>query len=107
MWEHCYVDAASGQPLAGSFQDYAMPRSDNIPSFIAEIAEVISPTNPLGIKAGGEGGTTPALATVVNAILDALKQYGVTEIQMPATPETVWRAIQNARAATAVSTSKG
>jgi carbon-monoxide dehydrogenase large subunit len=97
MWEHCYVEPGSGQPLAGSFQDYAMPRSDNMPSFIAEIAEVISPTNPLGIKAGGEGGTTPALATVVNAILDALQEYGVTDLQMPATPETVWRAIQNAR----------
>jgi carbon-monoxide dehydrogenase large subunit len=105
MWEHCYVDAATGQPLAGSFQDYAMPRSDNLPSFIAEIAEVISPTNPLGIKAGGEGGTTPALATVVNAILDALKEYGVTEIQMPTTPETVWRAIQQGRAVRA--TQKG
>ena len=93
MWEHCDVDAASGQPLAGSFMDYAMPRSDNMPSFICEIAEVISPTNPLGIKAGGEGGTTPALATVVNAILDALKDYGVTDIQMPVTPEAVWRAI--------------
>ncbi len=107
MWEHCYVDAATGQPLAGSFQDYAMPRSDNLPSFIAEIAEVISPTNPLGIKAGGEGGTTPALATVVNAILDALKEYGVTEIQMPTTPETVWRAIQQGRAVLAGSTHKG
>ena len=101
MWEHCYVDADTGQPLAGSFQDYAMPRADNIPSFIAEIAEVISPTNPLGIKAGGEGGTTPALAVVVNAILDALKGYGVTEIQMPTTPERIWRAIQNGRAAMA------
>jgi carbon-monoxide dehydrogenase large subunit len=106
MWEHCYVDAASGQPLAGSFQDYAMPRSDNLPFFIAEIAEVISPTNPLGIKAGGEGGTTPALATVVNAILDALKDYGVTDLQMPATPERVWRAIQDGRAARAGSTGK-
>jgi aerobic carbon-monoxide dehydrogenase large subunit len=107
MWEHCYVDAQSGQPLAGSFQDYAMPRSDNLPSFIAEIAEVISPTNPLGIKAGGEGGTTPALATVVNAILDALKEYGVTELPMPTTPEKVWRAIQQGRAAQAGATGKG
>jgi carbon-monoxide dehydrogenase large subunit len=101
MWEHCYVDADTGQPLAGSLQDYAMPRADNIPSFIAEIAEVISPTNPLGIKAGGEGGTTPALAVIVNAALDALKQYGVTELQMPLTPERVWRAIEDARAAKA------
>ena len=58
MWEQCYVDPASGQPLAGSFMDYGMPRADTLPSFKTEIAEVLSPTNPLGIKAGGEGGTT-------------------------------------------------
>ena len=107
MWEHCYVESDSGQPLAGSFMDYAMPRSDNMPSFVTEIAEVISPTNPLGIKAGGEGGTTPALAVIVNGILDALKDYGVTDLQMPATPERVWRAIQDGRAAMAGSKPKG
>src|SRR3546814_757243 len=100
MWELCYVDPHTGQPLAGSFMDYGMPRSDNMPSFTTEIAEVISPTNPLGIKAGGEGGTTPALATVVNAIIDALKDYGVTDLKMPATPQTVWRAIRDAKAST-------
>ena len=73
--------------------DYGIPRSDNLPSFISEIAEVISPTNPLGIKAGGEGGTTPALAAVVLAVLDALKDHGVTDIQMPVTPNTIWCAI--------------
>lgn len=93
MWELCAVDASSGQPVAGSFMDYGMPRSDNMPSFTCEIAEVISPTNPLGIKAGGEGGTTPALATVVNAVLDALEPFGVTDITMPVTPHAVWRAI--------------
>jgi carbon-monoxide dehydrogenase large subunit len=97
MWELCAVDASSGQPLAGSFMDYGMPRSDNMPSFKCEIAEVISPTNPLGIKAGGEGGTTPALATVVNAVLDALKDYGVTDIDMPVTPHAVWRAIHQSK----------
>ena len=107
MWEHCVVEAGSGQPLTGSLMDYAMPRADNLPSFIAEIAEVISPTNPLGIKAGGEGGTTPALATVVNAVLDALKPFGVTDIRMPVTPETVWRAIQEGRAAMADQQAKG
>jgi carbon-monoxide dehydrogenase large subunit len=107
MWEQCFVEPDSGQPLAGSLMDYAMPRSDDLPSIIAEIAEVISPTNPLGIKAGGEGGTTPALATVVNAVLDALKPFGVTDIQMPVTPERVWRAIQEGRAAKTASTPKG
>jgi carbon-monoxide dehydrogenase large subunit len=98
MWEQCYLDPGSGQPLTGSFMDYAMPRFDNLPSFEVEIAEVHSPTNPLGIKAGGEGGTTPALAVIVNAIVDALKEYGVTDIPMPATPLTVWRIIQDAKA---------
>jgi carbon-monoxide dehydrogenase large subunit len=58
---------------------------------------VLSPTNPLGIKAGGEGGTTPALAVVINAIVDALKAYGIRDITMPATPFTVWQAIQAAK----------
>ena len=60
MWEQCYVDPDSGQPLTGSLMDYGMPRADTLPSFRTEIAEVLSPTNPLGIKAGGEGGTTAA-----------------------------------------------
>ena len=71
MWELCHIDPASGQPLMGSLMDYGMPRADNLPSFETEIVEVLSPTNPLGIKAGGEGGTTPALSAIVNAILDA------------------------------------
>ena len=96
MWEACIVDPASGQPVVGSFMDYGMPRSDNLPSLGTEIVEVLSPTNPLGIKAGGEGGTTPAPAVIVSAICDALKDYGVETIDMPATPEKVWRAIQGA-----------
>ena len=86
MWEQCYVEPSSGQPLCGSFMDYGMPRSHTLPSFKAEIVEVLSPTNPLGIKAGGEGGTTPALAVVVSAIVDALRDYGIRDITMPATP---------------------
>ena len=62
MWEQCYTDPDSGQPLCGSLMDYGMPRADGVPSFTCEIAEVLSPTNPLGIKAGGEGGTTGAPA---------------------------------------------
>ena len=99
MWEQCYSDPSSGQPLVGSFMDYAMPRSHTLPSFKAEIVEVLSPTNPLGIKAGGEGGTTPALAVVISAVVDALKDYGVRDITMPATPFAVWQAIQQAKAA--------
>ncbi len=97
MWEQVYLDPDSGQPLTGSFMDYGMPRADYLPSFRTEIAEVLSPTNPLGIKAGGEGGTTAAPAVMISAILDALSEVGVREISMPATPYTVWAAIQAAK----------
>jgi carbon-monoxide dehydrogenase large subunit len=97
MWEQCFIDPGSGQPLCGSFMDYGMPRSSTLPSFTTEIVEVLSPTNPLGIKAGGEGGTTPALAVIISAIVDALSAYGIRDITMPATPFTVWQAIQDAK----------
>ena len=96
MWEWCAVDPETGQPLTGSFLDYAMPRADMLPSFATQIVEVLSPTNPLGIKAGGEGGCTPALAAIVSAICDALAPLGVHDITMPATPLTVWEAIRQA-----------
>jgi aerobic carbon-monoxide dehydrogenase large subunit len=99
MWELCAIEPSSGQPLAGSFMDYGMPRSDKLPSFKAEIVEVLSPTNPLGVKAGGEGGTTPALAVTISAIVDALRDEGVRDIAMPATPFRVWQAIRDAKAA--------
>ena len=97
MWEQCYIDPSSGQPLTGSFMDYGMPHAHTLPSFKAEIVEVLSPTNPLGIKAGGEGGTTPALAVIVSGIVDALKDYGIRDIGMPATPYAIWQAIQDAK----------
>ena len=96
LMELCALDPRSGQVLAGSLMDYAMPRADTLPSFRAEIVEVLSPTNPLGIKAGGEGGTTPALAVVMSAILDALAPLGVRHVAMPATPFTIWQAIRDA-----------
>jgi carbon-monoxide dehydrogenase large subunit len=101
LWEQCYVEPSSGQPLTGSFMDYGMPRSHTLPSFRTEIVEVLSPTNPLGIKAGGEGGTTPAPAVVISAIVDALSDYGIRDITMPATPFAVWQTIQTAKAAAA------
>jgi carbon-monoxide dehydrogenase large subunit len=79
--------------------DYGMPRSSTLPSFATEIVEVLSPTNALGIKAGGEGGTTPALAVVISAIVDALRDFGIRDIAMPATPFAIWQAIQTAKAA--------
>jgi carbon-monoxide dehydrogenase large subunit len=101
MWEQIYLDPDSGQPLTGSLMDYGMPRADTLPSFRTEIAEVLSPTNPLGIKAGGEGGTTAAPAVVVSAILDALGELGVRDVSMPVTSYTVWRAIREAQGRTA------
>jgi aerobic carbon-monoxide dehydrogenase large subunit len=98
MWERCYIEPDSGQPLIGSFMDYGMPRADTLPSFTTEIAEVLSPTNPLGIKAGGEGGTTAAPAVIVSAIVDALRDYSVRDIKMPATPYSIWKIIQDAKA---------
>jgi aerobic carbon-monoxide dehydrogenase large subunit len=74
--------------------DYAMPRADNFPFFTTEISEIPSTTHPLGIRPAGEGGTTPALAVVINAVVDALSEFGVKHIEMPATPEAIWRAIR-------------
>jgi carbon-monoxide dehydrogenase large subunit len=99
LWEQCVIDADSGQPLCGSLMDYGMPRSNALPSFATEIVEVLSPTNPLGIKAGGEGGTTAAPAVIISAIVDALSRYGVRDIRMPATPHKIWQAIQTAKVA--------
>jgi carbon-monoxide dehydrogenase large subunit len=98
MWEQCYIDPDSGQPMIGSLMDYGLPRADAIPTFRTEIAEVLSPTNPLGIKAGGEGGTTAAPAVIVSAIVDALRDYGIGNIKMPATPYNIWKTIQDAKA---------
>jgi carbon-monoxide dehydrogenase large subunit len=97
LLEECRYDPQTGQMLSGSFMDYAMPRADHFPDFATELSEVPSPTNPLGIRAGGEGGTTPALAAVANAIVDALADLGIEHIELPATPERVWRAIRAAR----------
>jgi len=99
LWEHCIVDPDSGQVMTGSFMDYAMPRADGLPSFRTELMEVLSPSNPLGVRAGGEGGTTPALGAVVNAVVDALHDYGVTHLDMPLTPEKIWRAIRDGKSA--------
>jgi carbon-monoxide dehydrogenase large subunit len=103
LWEQFVVDPDSGQVLTGSFMDYAMPRADTLPSFTTELMEVPSPSNSLGVRAGGEGGTTPALAAVINAVVDALREFGVTHMDMPATPERIWRAIQDGKAAKAAS----
>jgi carbon-monoxide dehydrogenase large subunit len=96
LWELCAYDT-QGQLLSASFMDYAMPRADTLPSFTTDISEVLTPTNRLGVRGAGEGGTTGALGAVVNAVVDALAEFGVTHIEMPATPERIWRAIHSAK----------
>jgi carbon-monoxide dehydrogenase large subunit len=87
----------SGQVLTGSFMDYAVPRADLVPSFDIALTEDPTHGNPLRVKGGGEAGITPALAVVMNAIMDALKDYGVDHLDMPATPARIWSAIQSAK----------
>jgi len=87
---------AEGQPITGSFMDYAMPRADDLSSVVVKSNPVPTPTNPLGVKGCGEAGCVGALPAVANAIVDALSVYGVRHIEMPATPERVWRAINGA-----------
>jgi carbon-monoxide dehydrogenase large subunit len=92
LWEWIAYNADTGQLESASFMDYAMPRADQFPFFTTDLSEVPAKTNPLGLRGGGEGGTTPALATVANAICDALD---IEHIELPATPERVWHAIRS------------
>jgi carbon-monoxide dehydrogenase large subunit len=96
LWEHCAFDPETGQMLSSTLMDYALPRADALPSFTTELSEIPSTAHPLGLRGGGEGGTTPALGAVVNAICDALAELGVEHIELPATPERVWQAIRDA-----------
>jgi carbon-monoxide dehydrogenase large subunit len=95
--EDCHYDRESAQMLAASFMDYAMPRASTMPRIASRLLEVPAASHRFGIRPGGEGGTTPALGAVVNAIVNALSHLGVRHLEMPATPERVWRAIQQAR----------
>jgi len=96
LMERCLY-APDGQLLSGSFMDYALPHADDFPSFTTALSEVPSTNHPLGFRGGGEGGITPALGVIINAVVDALADLGVTHIDMPASPERVWRAIQEAQ----------
>lgn len=106
LLENCHYDRSSGQLLSASFMDYAMPRADTFPSFKTAFSEVHAPTNRLGVRSGGEGGTTPALAVVINAVVDACAELGVRHIEMPATPERIWRSIREAQAGAHVSATR-
>jgi aerobic carbon-monoxide dehydrogenase large subunit len=87
-----------GQLLSGSFMDYAMPRAAGMPDIESSFNEVLAKSNPLGVKGAGEAGTVGALATLTNAIVDALAPLGIEHIDMPATSERIWRAIDGRRA---------
>jgi len=88
-----------GQILAGSFLDYCMPRADDLPMIHTSDFVEACQTNPLGVKGGGESGTVGSTAAVVNAIVDALSDYGVKDIDMPVSPLRVWQAMQGGKAA--------
>ncbi len=97
--EHTVYDPSSGQLLSGSFMDYALPRANEFPDIEVELLEIPCASNPLGVKGAGEAGAVGSPPAVINAIIDALSSDGVTHIDMPATPERVWRAMALAKAA--------
>ena len=92
--ERMRFDADSGQMLTASFMDYAVPRADEMPDVNLTFNEVPCTTNPLGVKGCGEAGAVGAFPAVTNAVIDALKAFGVTRFEGPATPEAVWRAMR-------------
>jgi len=94
LYEHGIYDG-SGQLLTGSYMDYAMPRADNFPQFTVDTSVTECTHNPLGVKGCGEAGAIGSPPTVINAIVNALSDYGVSHMDMPATPEKVWRAIHD------------
>jgi aerobic carbon-monoxide dehydrogenase large subunit len=94
MLESCVYDKATGQLLTGSYNDYAMPRADDLPNFALSTHVTLCTHNPLGVKGCGEAGAIGAPAAIANAIVDALKPLGVRHVEMPATPEKLWRVIQ-------------
>ena len=97
--ERTDYDLETGQLLSGSFMDYALPRANDLPDIEVDLLEVPSVSNPLGVKGAGEAGSVGSPPALINAIIDALSADGVTHIDMPATPEKVWRAMSMARAA--------
>jgi carbon-monoxide dehydrogenase large subunit len=99
LMEHAIYDRDSGQLVSGSFMDYAMPRAANFSNFVSQLEEVPAKTNPLGVKGVAEAGAIGSPPTVINAVLDALRPFGVDHIDMPATPSNVWETIMRAKAA--------
>lgn len=96
LLETVVYEPGTGQLLTGSFMDYAMPRADVMPEIVSELAPMPTKLNPLGAKGGSEAGNTAAPAAIINAVLNALSPWGITDIAVPARPEQVWRAIRDA-----------
>jgi carbon-monoxide dehydrogenase large subunit len=96
LWEEAVYDE-DGNLVTGSMVNYLVPSAAELPSYELGRTETPSPTNPLGVKGVGETGTIASTAAVMNAVVDALVPFGVTDLDMPATPERVWRAIEEAR----------
>jgi carbon-monoxide dehydrogenase large subunit len=98
LMEDTVYDTASGQLLSASFMDYAMPRAADAPDFVFETRNTPCKTNPLGVKGAGEAGAIGSCPSVMNAVIDALwRAYRIRHIDMPATAQKVWQAIENAR----------
>ena len=97
LLEHTVYEEQSGQLLTASFLDYALPRADDLPPLDITLAELPTAVNALGAKGAGQAGCMAAPQTIINAILDALAPLGIAHIDMPVTPERVWRAIQGVR----------
>lgn len=97
--ERTHYDPDSGQLLSGSYMDYALPRAGDLPDIEVELLEIPCTGNPLGVKGAGEAGAVGSPPAMINAIVDALAEDGVTHVDMPATPERVWQALESARAA--------
>jgi len=95
--ETIIYDKDSAQNLTGSFMDYAMPRASGLPSFKMESHEVLTKTNPLGVKGAGEAGVVGGLAATMNAVCDAMRPLGIKHIDMPATPSRIWTAFHAAK----------
>ena len=96
--EQVVFEPGSGQLLTTSFMEYAMPRTDTFCDMVIESHPVPTKLNPLGAKGAGEAGTVGALPAVINAVMDALAPLGVRQLDMPASSDRVWQAIQRARA---------
>jgi carbon-monoxide dehydrogenase large subunit len=95
LLEHAVYDE-SGQLKTGSFMDYAMPRAEDVPFFRVTTTSTPCTHNPLGVKGCGEAGAIGSPPAVINAICDALAEYGIDHIDMPATPAKIWEAIRAA-----------